>query len=293
QNVAGINPGIVYAWANGYGQKGPNADQPAYDDIVQSASGFAMLNKRLYGEPGYVPMPVVDKIVGLILASSVTTALLHRERTGQGQFVEVPMYESIVAFNMIEHLYGKAFEPGVADMGYPRAFNRNRRPFKTKDGYLGLLPNTQKQWFDFFGIVGRSELREDPRFIDFPQRTIYVDELYGVMKDALPEKTTDEWIRLFQDGDIPCARVNDLEDLLHEPHLNAVEFFKKMEHPTEGLVRTTDIPVHYSKSPGSIRRLAPNQGEHTVSILDELGYSPEEVQQMLDSKAAFKFEPNN
>lgn len=293
QNVAGINPGIVYAWANGYGQKGPNADQPAYDDIVQSASGFAMLNKRLYGEPGYVPMPVVDKIVGLILASSVTTALLHRERTGQGQFVEVPMYESIVAFNMIEHLYGKVFEPGVADMGYPRAFNRNRRPFKTKDGYLGLLPNTQKQWFDFFGIVGRSELREDPRFIDFLQRTIYVDELYGVMKDALPEKTTDEWIRLFQDGDIPCARVNDLEDLLHEPHLNAVEFFKKMEHPTEGLVRTTDIPVHYSKSPGSIRRLAPNQGEHTVSILDELGYSPEEVQQMLDSKAAFKFEPNN
>ncbi|MBL4867837.1 MAG: CoA transferase [Pseudomonadales bacterium] len=289
EEVAAIKPDIVYAQANGFGQNGPYAERPAYDDIIQAASGFAMLNQRLYGEPGYVPMPIIDKIVGVMLASSVTTALLHRERTGEGQFVEVPMFESIVAFNLVEHLHGRVFEPPVAEMGYPRVYNKYRRPYKTKDSYLGVLPNTQKHWFDIFGIIGKPALREDPRFIDFAQRTIYFEELYTLLEAAMPEKSTADWVNLFTAGDIPFAELNDLEDLLHEPHLQAVDFFKQREHQTEGTIRTTDIPIHYSKSPGEIRRLAPNLGEHTEQILLELGYSDADIQQMLDSRAASKF----
>ncbi|MBV1879838.1 MAG: CoA transferase [Pseudomonadales bacterium] len=287
--VAAIKPDIVYAQANGFGQQGPYADRPAYDDIIQAASGFGMLNKRLYGKPGYVPMPIIDKIIGVMLGSSVTTALLHRERTGEGQFVEVPMFESIVAFNLVEHLYGKVFEPPVAEMGYPRAYNQYRRPFKTKDGYMGLLPNTQKHWQDFFDIIGKPALKDDPRFIDFAQRTIHVEALYEVIDNALPDKTNGEWMQLFEAGDIPFAQLNDLDDLLQEPHLEAVNLFKQIQHQTEGTIRTTDIPVQYSKSPGDIRRLAPNLGEHTEQILAELDYSSTEIQQLLDSKAASKF----
>ncbi|MBV1883205.1 MAG: CoA transferase [Pseudomonadales bacterium] len=289
EKVSAIKPDIVYAQANGFGQNGVHADRPAYDDIIQAVSGMGMLNKRLYGEPGYVPMPIVDKIVGVMLGSSVTTALLHRERTGEGQFVEVPMFESIVAFNLIEHLHGKVFEPPVAEMGYPRVYNKYRRPYKTKDGYLGVLPNTQKHWSDFFGIIGMPELRDDPRFIDFAQRTIYFEELYTVVETTLPEKNTADWIQLFTTGDIPFAELNDLEDVLHDPHLESVDFFKKMEHQTEGTIRTTDIPVHYSKSPGEIKRLAPNLGEHTEQILLELGYSADEIDEMIQNKTASKF----
>ncbi|HBA32774.1 MAG TPA: hypothetical protein DCZ12_01410 [Gammaproteobacteria bacterium] len=289
-SVARINPNIIYACANGFSQTGPYADRPAYDDIVQAASGFGMLNKRLYGKPGYAPMPIIDKIVGLILASSVTTALLHRERTGEGQSVEVPMFESITAFNLVEHLYGKVFEPPLADMGYPRAFNRYRRPFKTRDGYIGVMPNTQAHWHTFFGVIGQPALREDPRFTDFAQRTIHIDDLYGVIDQALPEKTTDEWIRLFLEADIPCAKVNDLDDLLEEEHLKAVGYFQRVEHPTEGTIRLTDVPVKYSKSPGAIQRLAPNLGEHTRALLEELGYSEKEVSEMAESGAIRTFD---
>ncbi len=289
-SVARINPNIIYACANGFSQTGPYADRPAYDDIVQAASGFGMLNKRLYGKPGYAPMPIIDKIVGLILASSVTTALLHRERTGEGQSVEVPMFESITAFNLVEHLYGKVFEPPLADMGYPRAFNRYRRPFKTRDGYIGVMPNTQAHWHTFFGVIGQPALREDPRFTDFAQRTIHIDDLYGVVDQALPEKTTDEWIRLFLEADIPCAKVNDLDDLLEEEHLKAVGYFQRVEHPTEGTIRLTDVPVKYSKSPGAIQRLAPNLGEHTRALLEELGYSEKEVSEMAESGAIRTFD---
>ncbi len=292
EEVAAINPNIIYACANGFSQSGPYAERPAYDDIIQASSGLGMLNKRLYGTPGYAPMALVDKLVGVMLASSVTTALLHRERTGEGQFVEVPMFEAFTAFNLAEHLYGEVLKPPVAEMGYPRHFYHHRRPFKTKDGYIGLMPNTGKHWFTFFDIIGQPELKEDPRFADIYQRTANIETLYSMIDAALPEKTSDEWLELFMAGDIPCAKVNDLEDLLEEPHLKAIGYFKELEHPTEGTIRTIDIPIKYSKSPGEITKLAPNLGEHTTQLLAELGYVEEDIAAMVESNAIRIFEPS-
>ncbi len=270
--VSGLKPDIVYVGAYGYGQEGPYRARPAYDDAIQAASGLASLFRRQDGQARYVPSTVADKIVGLTLSQAVAMALVHKERTGEGQFVEVPMLEILVSFNLVEHLNGGAYEPPIGSIGYQRVVTSARRPFPTKDGYVCILPYNDKQWLNFFTAVGRPELMEDPRFATYSARVHTIDDLYGFIANVTPEKNTAEWVEICEKAEIPSMPVVDIEDLMEDEHLKAVGMFEKHQHPSEGDTVLVRPPVKFSKSPGSIRSHAPSFGEHGVEVLRELGY---------------------
>ncbi|ETX00432.1 MAG: acetyl-CoA acetyltransferase [Candidatus Entotheonella factor] len=283
--VAGLKPDIVYVGAYGYGQQGPYRSRPAYDDAIQAASGLASLFKRQDGQARYVPATVADKIVGLTLSQAVAMALVHKERTGEGQFVEVPMLETLVSFNLVEHINGGAYDPPIGKMGYQRVVTSARRPFPTKDGYVCILPYNDKQWLNFFTVVGRPEMMEDPRFATYPARVHTIDELYGFIASVTPEKTTAEWVEICEQAEIPSMPVVDIEDLMEDEHLQAVGMFEKHHHPSEGDTVLVRPPVQFSKSPGSIRRHAPGFGEHGMEVLRELGYDEVAIAEMQASGA--------
>lgn len=196
-------------------------------------------------------------------------ALYERERSGLGQAIEVPMFETMVAFNLVEHLSGATFVPNEAGMGYDRVLSQHRRPYRTRDGYIGLLPYTNNHWLSLFRLVGRADLAEHPHFKDASARARNIDEVYGVLADLVASRTTREWIELLSEGDIPFTPVMSPEDLLDDPHLRAVGFFHTIDHPNEGEIRTLGIPVGFSRTPGSIRRPAPVLGEHDAEIRAE------------------------
>jgi crotonobetainyl-CoA:carnitine CoA-transferase CaiB-like acyl-CoA transferase len=285
QAVSAINPDIVYVGAYGFGQDGPYRAKPAYDDAIQAASGLASLFKRQDGEARYVPSAIADKIAGLTLSQAVALALVHKERTGEGQFVEVPMLETIVSFNMVEHLNGCAYQPPIGTLGYQRVVTPTRRPFPTKDGHVCILPYSDKHWRNFFTAVGRLELMEDPRFATYRARIESVDDLYSFVASVTPEKTTATWVAICDEAQIPCMPVVDIEDLMEDEHLKAVGLFEKHHHPSEGETILVRPPVKFSKSPGSIRSHAPRFGEHGAEILRELGYDAATIAEMVASGA--------
>ena len=270
--VSALKPDIVYVGAYGFGQDGPYHAKPAYDDAIQAASGLASLFKRQDGQARYVPSTIADKLVGLTVSQAVAMALVHKERTGEGQFVEVPMLETLVAFNLVEHLNGCAYRPPIGTMGYQRVVTPARRPFPTKDGYVCILPYSDKQWRNFFTAVGRPELMDEPRFATYSARVHSVDDLYGFIASVTPEKTTAEWVKICEEAQIPSMPVVDIEDLMDDEHLQAVGMFEKHQHPTEGETVLVRPPVKFAKSPSSIHRHAPRFGEHGAEILRELGY---------------------
>jgi crotonobetainyl-CoA:carnitine CoA-transferase CaiB-like acyl-CoA transferase len=253
------NRRLVHCAAVGFGQDGPYAARPAFDDIIQAMSGLADLQGRHAGAPAYVNTILADKVAGLTLAYAIPMALYERERSGQGQAIEVPMFETLVSFLLVEHLSGHTFEPPQGPMGYGRVLSAQRRPYRTRDGYLGLLPYTDAQWRRFFALAQRDDLARDPRYIDAKARARHFDALYQDLADIVALRATDEWLALLADADIPHARVNSPEALFEDPHLKATGFFQRMEHPTEGPVVATAIPVRFSRTPGDIRRLAPRQ----------------------------------
>ncbi len=274
EDVAAMKPDIVYVHAAGYGSDGPYAGEPAYDDLIQSASGLADVLPRTDGNPTprILPTLVADKVSGLFMAQAVTAALLHKARTGEGQFVEVPMLECVTSFLLVEHLYDQTYQPPTGQWGYVRVVNPNRRPFKTKDGYIGLLPYTDKQWDQFFEVAGFGEtIAKDPRFSDYFTRMKHINELYGLVGEAALTKTTQEWLDVLKPLSIPVVKTNRLEDLPEDPHLKAVDFFQTYEHPTMGGYRQMKPPVKFSKTPSNIRRHPPGLGEHSEEILAELG----------------------
>jgi crotonobetainyl-CoA:carnitine CoA-transferase CaiB-like acyl-CoA transferase len=280
EDVAAIKPDIVYVHAAGYGSDGPYAGEPAYDDLIQSASGLADVLPRTDGNlvPRILPTLIADKVSGLFMSQAVTAALLHRERTGEGQFVEVPMFECVTSFLLVEHLYDHTFEPPTGQWGYQRVINPNRKPFKTKDGYIGLLPYTDRQWDQFFDAAGFGEqVKSDPRFADYPTRAKHTRELYGLIEQAAATKTTQEWLDILKPLSIPVVKTNTLEDLDSDPHLNAVDFFQTYEHPDVGTYRLMKPPVKFAKSPANIRRHPPKLGEQTDEILAELGIAAAEA----------------
>ena len=274
EDVAAIKPDIVYVHAAGYGSDGPYAGEPAYDDLIQSASGMADILPRTEGTdvPRLLPTLAADKVSGLFFSQAVTAALLHKARTGEGQFVEVPMFECVTSFLLVEHLYDHTFEPATGQWGYQRVINPNRKPFKTKDGYIGLLPYTDRQWDQFFDAAGFGEaVKTDPRFADYATRAKHTRELYGMIEQAAATKTTQEWLDILKPLSIPVVKTNTLEDLDDDPHLKAVGFFETYDHPDLGAYRLMKPPVRFSKTPANIRGHAPRLGEHTDEIVAELG----------------------
>ena len=274
EDVAAIKPDIVYVHAAGYGSEGPYAGEPAYDDLIQSASGCGDILGRYDGNdtPRILPTLVADKVSGLFMSQAITAALFHRQRTGEGQFVEVPMLECVTSFLLVEHLFGNAYDPPTAHWGYHRVLNPYRKPFRTKDGYIGLLPYTDKQWDQFFEAAGMGdEIAKDPRFADYFTRSKHISELYARVEQAALTKTSEEWIALLKPLSIPVTRWNRLDDLPEDPHLKAVELFQTYEHPQMGRMTQIRPPVKFSKTPSNIRRLPPAMGENTDEVLAEWG----------------------
>ena len=235
---------------HGFSETGPYAGRPAYDDIIQGGSGLAALMAPLAGEPRFTPMVAADKTCGLMAVWAVAAALLHRERTGEGQFVEVPMFEAMAHFNTMEHLYGHVFDPPLAPMGYPRVLARWRKPYPTADGHLNVLAYNDGQWRRLVEAAGRPELADDPLYADLGARTENVESLYAVVGEILSTRTTEEWIELLERLEIPYMRVNALEDLPHDPHLKAVGFFR----PYGASERRAHRPA---RLPGALREERP------------------------------------
>jgi len=286
--VRALNPGIIYVSCVGFGSDGPYASRQAYDDLIQAASGAASLLSRVDGnpEPRYLPSLIADKTTGLHAVYAALAALFHRQRTGEGQFVEVPMLESFTSFLMAEHLYGRSFVPPTGHAGYTRVLNPNRRPFKTQDGFLAILPYSDAQWGTFFELGGRPGVMAEERFATFAARTRNIQALYALIEEVSASRTTDEWLGLLADANIPAMRINSLDDVENDPHLAATGFFAPRTHPTEGPYKTMAPPVRFSASPGSIRSDAPRLGADTRDVLREAGFSDAEIDDMA-SKGAF------
>lgn len=261
-------PRLIYCGVYGFSARGPYADRPAFDDIIQAMSGSAALQGQ-GAAPAYVNTIIADKTTGLTAAYAISMALYERERSGQGQAIEVPMFETMVSFNLIEHMGGNAFIPRQGEMGYERVLSPHRRPYPTRDGYIGLLPYTDKQWQRFFTLANAPQYLQEPRFATAAQRSRHINELYAILAELVQQRSTAEWVALLEDADIPMAPVAELEDLINDPHLKAIDFFPTAEHPTQGTIRMTDIPVRFSRTPGSIRSLAPQQDQDHEQVLND------------------------
>ena len=276
------HPRLIYCRANGYGSGGPYHDKAAYDDAIQAASGLSDLIGRISGEPGFVPSVIADKVTGLHVVEAVLAALFHRERTGIAQAIEVPMFETMVAFNLVEHYRGAVFEPPEGPFGYDRLLTPHRRPYPTADGWVCLLPYNDAHCRAFFEFAGRPELVDDPRFADHNSRIENVEELYAMIGELSVQRTTDEWITYCDSHSIPASRIMDLADLDADPQLSAVGLVSISEHPTEGAYRYVADPVVYSATPTRLRRHAPLLGQHAVEILSELGYDANRIDTLRD-----------
>jgi crotonobetainyl-CoA:carnitine CoA-transferase CaiB-like acyl-CoA transferase len=281
-----VNPKIIYCGTYGYGRKGPYGSRGALDDSIQAVSGIAMLNEMVLGEPRYLPTVVADKTTAMAVVQAVTAALFHRERHGVGQEIEVPMFETMVYFVMAEHLWGMTFEPPIGTAGYTRLMSYHRKPYKTKDGYIAILPYLDSHWETFCKLAGRPDLLEDRRFRTLNDRVTNIDDTYSETAKVMATRTTGEWLKIFGETSVPTIVVNTLEDLTRDPHLQAVGFWQEVEHPTEGRLRMTRFPMTFSETPADVRRLQPRLGEHSREILEEAGYGQAEIDAMLASGAA-------
>jgi crotonobetainyl-CoA:carnitine CoA-transferase CaiB-like acyl-CoA transferase len=285
-SVRQLNPTIVYLSMVGYGSGGRYAGRPAYDDLIQAASGIPMLLQRSTGQPRFIPMAAIDRIVGSAAANALLAGLLARARTGVGQRIEVPMFETMAQFVLAEHMQGTTFDPPTSPPGYARTLSQYRRPYQTKDGFIAVLPYNDGQWRRFFQAIGKSHVVEsDPRFASIASRTANIDALYQMLGEELKHRTTDEWLDLLQQNDIPCMRPHTLESLLADPHLADVKFFRLEEHPSEGRIRTMREPSTWSRTAPPDNRFAPRLGQHTREILTEAGYTPKEIDELIAQRA--------
>jgi len=284
-DIKSVNENIIYCGTYGYSKDGPYGEKGALDDSIQAASGIAALNELVLGEPRYLPTVVADKTTAITVVYSILAALFHRERTGYGQEIEVPMFETMVSFVMAEHIWGEIFEPPLGKAGYTRLMSHHRKPYKTKDGYIAVLPYMNNHWKTFCEKAERQDLIEDDRFKDLSSRVENIDDTYSETGKILATKTTQEWLDIFTDTKVPVIVVNSLDDLFTDPHLEAVGFWQDFDHPTEGKLKMPGFPVKFSETPATIRKHAPNFGEHSLEILAEAGIDEETIKQMIESKA--------
>jgi crotonobetainyl-CoA:carnitine CoA-transferase CaiB-like acyl-CoA transferase len=272
--VAASNPGIVYTNCYGYSRRGPNGDLPAYDDTIQAACGLPFVQEQLTGEPNYVGTILADKVAGLTALYATMMALFHRERTGEGQEVEVGMFETMASFMLVEHANGAMFDPPLGPAVYPRTVAPNRRPYRTSDGYVAALIYNDKHWAAFIDAVKppwASEL-----YATLERRARKIDTVYALLAETLAQRTTDEWIELFRRLEIPAASLSSPANLFDDEHLNAVGFFETVDTP-HGPVRFPGVPTWFSRTPGHVAGPAPELGADTAEVLEELGLALADV----------------
>ncbi|HEX7944825.1 MAG TPA: CoA transferase [Phenylobacterium sp.] len=272
ETVRVLNPTIIYVHGVGFGQDGPYADLQAYDDVIQAATGATTLAGRVDGDPRprYIPSLIADKVAGLYGAQAALAAIIHRLRTGRGQYVEAPMFEAFAHFLLEEHLGAHTFAPPSGPIGYARQLDPARQPFPTADGYISIVPYTDANLVEVFTVLGRPQVLDDPRFATARDRAGAMTDLYGLIAELTPAKTTAEWIEALRAARIPAMAVRDLEDVTQDPHLQAVGFFRRRTHPSEGDFVEMQPPIRYSDAPTREPRYAPRLGEHTEEIKAEL-----------------------
>jgi crotonobetainyl-CoA:carnitine CoA-transferase CaiB-like acyl-CoA transferase len=267
-SLAPGNPRLVHCGAFGYGSDGPYRDLPAYDDVIQAASGFAYVQTN-GGEPQYVRSSVADKTSGLFVLAAILAALYERERSGFGQAVEVPMFESMASFILLEQQGGAVYDPPRGAPLYARTASVNRHPYRTADGLIAVMLYTDKHWQTFFRLVDRPDLASDARFATMSARTANTDALYGIVESELKARPTAEWLRLLGEHRIPATTVNSITDILDDPHIAAVGLIQESQHPEVGRIRTPRLPVTFSRSKPPVLGPAPLLGQHN-HLLDEL-----------------------
>jgi crotonobetainyl-CoA:carnitine CoA-transferase CaiB-like acyl-CoA transferase len=286
--LAAANPAILYVGLFGYGQTGPYAAKPAYDDLIQGAAGVPTLIAMAGdGTPRYVPITMADRVVGLKAVNAILGGLMHQSRTGIGQRIDVPMFEEMAEFVLIDHLGGLTYDPPLDHGGYSRLLSRHRRPYKTSDGYICALIYNDKQWKSFFDAIGQQELLQQPRFATHAARHAHIDEIYQEVGRIFVTRTTAEWRELLEHADIPVMPMHTLETILEDPHLDAVGFFRSVEHPVEGRIRQMRVPSSWSKSQPEPGGPAPTFGQHGRDILREAGFSLDEIERLGAQKAVF------
>ena len=291
EEVRQVNPRIIYCGMFGFGQDGRYREKPAYDSIIQGSAGIAALHHRVTGEPRYLPMVIADRTVGLIAVQMILMALFQRTRSGEGQAIEIPMFENVVKSVLEEHMYLKTFEPPLGPTGDPRLLDAEARPLATRDGWICIAGNTDAQAFAIFDAIGRPELKTDPRFSSVSARFKNTPEYYRIRAEGLRQKTTAEWLTIFDATDVPAMPFQTLDDLMEDPHLKDVGFFQLVEHPTEGRVWNIRLP---NKLSGGVRRdfrAAPKIGEHSLEILREAGYDDASIEAMLATRATLDGRP--
>jgi crotonobetainyl-CoA:carnitine CoA-transferase CaiB-like acyl-CoA transferase len=284
-DVAAVNPRIIYVGAYGYGEGGRYAGQPAYDDLIQGMAALpAIFADAGADRPRYVPTAIADRITGLAAVNAVTAALYCRSRTGRGQAVEVPMYETLAHMVLADHMAGRTFEPPIPPFRYERMLAEHRAPYATRDGYVCVLIYNDKHWRSFFRLIGREEMFDtDPRFSSQEARSRNIGEVYAFVAGEMVKRASSEWLRLLKDADIPVAPLHSVEDVLADPHLAESGFFVTTEHPTEGGLRMMAMPGAWSGTPPGPLRPAPRLGEHSVEILREAGYPAAEIEALIAS----------
>jgi len=298
--LAAVNPRLVYVTACGYSARGPYAERPAYDDLIQGATGLPwLLQQAGADEPMYAPVSIADRVTGLHVAYSISAALFARERSGRGQHVEVSMFESVAHFVLADHMAGRTFAAGVngervstgangeGEAGYDRLLSAHRRPYRTADGYLCVLIYNDKHWRTFLGAIGKPELfTESPLFSSQRSRSRHIREVYEWVASVMRTRTSAQWKALLEEADIPYQAVNSMEDLLNDPHLNATGFISEETHPSEGRIRTLGNPTTWSGTPLPTLAPTPRLGEHSLEVLRSVGYSDDDVQRLLEEGAA-------
>ncbi len=281
EKIRSINEKIIYVGCFGFSQRGPYAAKAAYDDMIQGAAGIPWLSQKQSGaEPRYAPMIVADRSVGQQVASAVSAALYHREKTGQGQRVDVPMFEHLLQMILGDHLGGYTFEPPQGGPGYHRVLAPDRRPYQTKDGYVCALIYNDKQWKAFFDVIGRREMFLKKEYSTQEARSKNYGSAYAMVAAELRKRSSAEWIEALERADIPVQRMNSLDDIVADAHLAAIGYLDTVEHPSEGTIKSLAVPSEWSASPPEYRRHAPRLGEHTREVLREVGLSEAEIDRL-------------
>ena len=276
------NNKMIFVGLYGYGKYGEYTEQPAFDDIIQGQSGLASLSQLRKKSPSFVPSVVADKTIGLIASTALLAAYIKSLKTGEGSCVEVSMFEGMVSYTLLEHQHGQIFSPSVGNIGYPRLLSKRRKPYKTKDGHICILPYTDKQWFKFFEIINKKNLKNDKRFSNIKARSKDINLLYKLVEESVKKKTSAQLCEILKKNDIPHGVVNTLEALKNDKHLKKVNFFRETKHPSEGRIVLPDTGIKINNKSLPIRKHQPSLGENSKEILQEIGYSDKEISKILD-----------